>query len=293
VKTVKNKIDTKNDDFLELKKHYVYELVNSIDNKVFYVGKGQGERAHQHIKEASSEGIEETEKIHKIKTIKNNGGKTIVRVIGRYRTGTEAFSVESTLIHWVYGKENLTNNQPGHGSDSIREKDDLGEIPNIDIPEKIRSFDGAYSRKHEAERDKHNIIPFMTELKSFLESKTGLSLSDVDHSNSRFTTLRYDYGNICIQLSKTSSSNNQVWIGLVARSGKEKDRNYIENISRCSDFISQNHGQYAKHPEYNKFSNFEEILDAFGIIINQVDKAISILPCNLYIHNILGNRHGF
>ena len=113
-------------------------------------------------------------------------------MIGRYRTATEAFAVESTLIHWIHGKENLTNDQNGHGADSIRDKGNHGEIPNIDIKEKIRSFDGSYSLKHEEARDRNNIIPLMTDLKKYFEGETGYQFSDVDISNYLRNTL-FDY----------------------------------------------------------------------------------------------------
>jgi len=267
-------MDSISSEVQELKKYYVYELINSLDDEVFYVGKGQGDRAHQHEIDAASENGQETEKSRKIKTINESKGEVIVRVIGRYRTEEEAFAVEATLIHWVYGIENLTNIQNGHGSDSIRENGEHGELPNVDIPEKVRSFDGSYSRKHEEERDKNSIIPFMTDLKNFLEDKKDLQFLDVDSSNSRFTTLNYAFKKIYLRLSTTSSSKKQIWIGLAAKSGKKEDKQHIETIAEHSEFISRNYGEYAFYPEYNKFSNFEEALVGFEFILGKLKKAI-------------------
>ena len=60
-------------------------------------------------------------------------------VLGRFDTEQEAYAVEATLIHWVYGHENLTNIQAGHGWRHIRPKaQGFSELQGIDIPKRIK-----------------------------------------------------------------------------------------------------------------------------------------------------------
>lgn len=35
-------------------KHYVYALINPIDDKIFYIGKGSGNRMYNHLKNAKA-----------------------------------------------------------------------------------------------------------------------------------------------------------------------------------------------------------------------------------------------
>jgi len=84
--------------------NYVYLLINSENNKVFYVGKGQKNRIFDH----ELENNEEKDKNKKIVEIKNNGYK-VIRKILRYNLDKKtAEEVESSIIDYI-GKENLTN----------------------------------------------------------------------------------------------------------------------------------------------------------------------------------------
>ena len=83
----------------ELLKFFVYVLIDPRNYEIFYVGKGQGFRNFDH------KSGEEKQKGIKIKEIEKTGFKLITRIIGRYETEKEAFSVESTLIKWVFGLE--------------------------------------------------------------------------------------------------------------------------------------------------------------------------------------------
>ena len=107
-----------------LKPYYVYVLMDSSTKRVFYVGKGQGERIFQHSKEVERGAIK-TEKQREIHRIERSGSSVSKLVVGRFDTDKEAFEVESILIHWAYGIENLTNEKSGHHSHEIRKKDDL------------------------------------------------------------------------------------------------------------------------------------------------------------------------
>src|SRR3989344_2923385 len=95
--------------------YYVYLLIDPRTDKVFYVGKGCGNRINHHLLGALEESTEETEKIKRIREIQAAGlevGHTILR---HGLTEKEAFEVESAAID-LLGLESLTNIVRGHYS---------------------------------------------------------------------------------------------------------------------------------------------------------------------------------
>ncbi|MCF6276650.1 MAG: GIY-YIG nuclease family protein [Candidatus Magasanikbacteria bacterium] len=68
-------------------KYYVYFLIDPKNNKVFYVGKGKGNRINHHFLGALDDKKNESEKIEKIKEIQNNNkkNKTNCFKAGSYR----------------------------------------------------------------------------------------------------------------------------------------------------------------------------------------------------------------
>lgn len=119
--------------------YYVYVLLNPLDkNKPFYVGKGMGQRVSQHFidverklrKESNEEQFENiaNEKLKIINEIRKSNKRPLELIIGRFETEDEAFAVESVLIHFVFGYENLTNIAGGHGRKLIRTKTDFESV---------------------------------------------------------------------------------------------------------------------------------------------------------------------
>ncbi len=141
---------------VELKQYYVYILIDPCDNKVFYVGMGQGRRGNQHLQDALKEqGNDEStwsEKIRRILAIKKAGSEPRTVVVARFDTPEEAFAVESVFIKWVYGIAQLTNKIHGHGQDYIRQQGDFKNNPYLDItrPEiKITKGHGYTQENHD------------------------------------------------------------------------------------------------------------------------------------------------
>ncbi len=135
-----------------LRPFYVYALVDPRKNGIegiFYIGKGKGQRLHQHRREAHSESVKEIEsrKLECIREVNASGHEIIEKVIGRYSTEVEAYAVEATLIRWVYGLEDLSNITLGRHSASIRKKSDGFEtdVPNVDIRPSERINDGSFT----------------------------------------------------------------------------------------------------------------------------------------------------
>lgn len=90
-------------------KYYVYTLARP-DGRVFYVGKGSGDRINAHEKEARK-GIQ-TYKCNIIRKVWSEGGEIIKRVVFRTNDEQEAFNCEIGLIALI-GQDNLTNRTIG------------------------------------------------------------------------------------------------------------------------------------------------------------------------------------
>jgi hypothetical protein len=96
--------------------YYVYVYIDPRNFEEFYYGKGTGNRKNAHLSDDS-----DSEKSKRIKAIKKEGLKPIIKVIARNLDEKEAFLVEKTLI-WKLGR-NLTNQSSGHFADRFRPHD--------------------------------------------------------------------------------------------------------------------------------------------------------------------------
>lgn len=94
--------------------YYVYYLEDPRDRKVFYVGKGTGDRVFSHATDAL-ENYEDSDKMNTIRDIIQAGYEVSHVVLRHGMTEDEAFEVESALIDFI-GKDQLTNRVLGHGS---------------------------------------------------------------------------------------------------------------------------------------------------------------------------------
>jgi hypothetical protein len=124
---------------------YVYALINPKEqNDVFYIGKGTGRRGTQHLNEARLAGrrgadvniifedeIAKTHEISKIEKIQHLqtqdlGAKDLVRVIARGLSESLAFTLESFLIAYAYGR--LTNEVSGQHAGRFRQLNDWSDV---------------------------------------------------------------------------------------------------------------------------------------------------------------------
>lgn len=96
--------------------YYVYTLIDPRNKKVFYVGKGKGNRIYAHVEASELVDVKEVEKIKTIREIRA-AGKEVKHVVVRHGlTESEAFAVEAAMIDYIQGvqKHDLTNLQNGH-----------------------------------------------------------------------------------------------------------------------------------------------------------------------------------
>jgi hypothetical protein len=83
-------------EHIAYKKYYVYGLVNPIDNEIFYVGKGSGKRAYDHLK--PSGWGKNPHKLHKIKKIRSSGNQPYVIFLYENLDEDTAFKIEMMEI---------------------------------------------------------------------------------------------------------------------------------------------------------------------------------------------------
>lgn len=105
---------------LEKLKNYVYCLLDPRDNKIFYIGKGKGNRVFAHLK-GDIENPSENDKVILIKNIIQQG-KHVEHFILRYELDEKtALEIEATIINLLTFQKfehlsKITNIVSGHGS---------------------------------------------------------------------------------------------------------------------------------------------------------------------------------
>lgn len=119
--------------------YYVYALIDPRDYRIFYIGKGKGNRINHHLLGALEEKTIETDKIKRIREIQSLGLEVGLEIIRHELTEKEAFEVECALIDLI-GLKILTNIQSGHYA-SERGRMKLDDIKIKYEAEKIQRFD--------------------------------------------------------------------------------------------------------------------------------------------------------
>lgn len=92
-------------------KFYIYFLISSLDNKVFYVGKGSGKRMYTHLMIAKGNGSNRKANPHlynKISKILMDNGTILYDVVFRTDDEDESYLKEKEFINSI-GINNLTN----------------------------------------------------------------------------------------------------------------------------------------------------------------------------------------
>ena len=77
---------------------YCYFLIDPRDGKVFYVGKGKGNRVHSHARLAKTGAVDNAQKFKRITDIFESGYKVLEVVFSAHEVEGDAFSVERHLI---------------------------------------------------------------------------------------------------------------------------------------------------------------------------------------------------
>lgn len=106
---------------------YVYELIDPRDASVFYVGKGQGDRAAEHLRETLRAERPSGAKQERIAAIVALGQRPLIHIAERFDDEHEALDAEADRIA-RYGIENLTNicRRGVPSSDALNEAFEIG-----------------------------------------------------------------------------------------------------------------------------------------------------------------------
>jgi hypothetical protein len=242
-----------------LKPYYVYELVDSLNNEVFYVGKGLGQRGNQHEMEARRD-ESDSNKVQRIRSIHAAGGEVIVRVIGRYDTEDKAFAVEATLIHWVHGLANLANVQAGHGSSTIRDHGNISTIEGIDIPASSRQPDGVYTQSMKKAREEHGIVDFMQNIRRWLEQELDTGFTAPDTSESNKTKIYSYFENARIRVGAFHSKEPTLWLALEPTDNTPSARERFLSACRHANLEVRQNKKLARFPSYRGTKDLSVLL---------------------------------
>lgn len=263
---------------IPLKEHYVYVLIDPRDKEVFYVGKGQRNRLAHHVLEANrkllsesnvkcanqdnsvdndeeeSQGAGENEKVRRIQAIHDQGHQVTQLVIARFTTEAEAFAVESVLIHWVYGRlesgGKLTNVQSGHNHRFVRKLGNFGLCELIDIPKKMKNYDGEYSREKLQLLLKHGIpdiaIETVSRLRSILQPEgSHIEIGDpIITDSGRYVAAVVNFGDPAVILRLQFSHKHIITnLRAVDENARESRKAFESRISQLG-LIPKGNGRY-------------------------------------------------
>ena len=121
---------------------YVYGLIDPRNNRLFYIGKGTGNRVFQHVIESSKKPESEKEKLQTISNIEASGQYVKHILINWGLTEEEAFASEASLINLMnYISEiHLSNIVAGHHSNGCLSVEEIEKIYGAELlkPEDIR-----------------------------------------------------------------------------------------------------------------------------------------------------------
>jgi hypothetical protein len=113
-------------------KYYVYFLIDSLTNQIFYVGKGQGKRIFAHISYYKCGNIDNPFKYERIANIIKSGGKVESEIFVDNLSEQEALEIEKFMIRYI-GIDNLTNISSGQNTERQKAMVMLDRIIPLDI----------------------------------------------------------------------------------------------------------------------------------------------------------------
>jgi LEM-3-like GIY-YIG domain len=238
---------------------YIYGLLDPRDDKVFYIGKGTGNRAVSHLKNNNDTTSLKSQRIDEIE-----GSNCSVRTIMLVRdlsTEIEAYTVESLLIYTAQASGKvlglhccLTNSVAGHKQNKFRPFGQSSDISGFEFSE-VKSVRGVTPVEYE-----------------FLFAKV---LSEVDlFKGAVKTTGKYIRSASLpngFEFVVNPSSPHKVYFEYIARSKTKEQKQHIASISDVSEYsLNEEHCKlYFALPHLNVYQ-VDEVIEELNIFINQM-----------------------
>ena len=245
--------------------YYVYLLTDSSNNEVFYVGKGTGIRCNHHLKEVEN-GLLSTLKQKKILNILNKGHEIKPVLVGRFTTEDEALAVESLLIHWVYGIDSLVNSNAGRGVSFIRPKNHYETLQGVDEPEL------SYCARTKENRERNNVIPYLEELKDFIEATCEIKFDTIHTHNDRHTYLVKFIKGVRLTVCCHHNSKRSAAVTIEAIDCKAVNRERVKYICENTRLECKDNGRYGKIMPAGMYSDRVIILEKFKEMLSELEK---------------------
>jgi hypothetical protein len=245
--------------------YYVYVLMDSVDNRVFYVGKGRGNRCYQHLKEVEK-GLVTSLKQQKILSIIESGSQVTPLIIGRFSSEEEALAVESVLIHWVYGLEFLTNNTSGHGVSTVRPKGHYEVLQGVDEPELN------YCTRTKENRERNDVIPYLNELKFLIESNCDVKFDEIHTGNDRHTYLVKFIKGVRLTVCCHHNAKKSAAVTIESIDTKAHNKERVRYICNNSNLEFKDNGRYGKIMPAGMHSDPQIILAKFKEMLSEIER---------------------
>lgn len=145
-------------------KYYVYTLARS-DDRVFYVGKGLGNRVNSHEREARTN--HDCHRCNIIRKIWRAGGQVKIEVVATFTREADAYEREAQLIR-LYDIRTLANIQPGESGFIVAEPNRFATYNAVAIKARLLRRGVSADRQREILEEWHK-----EEIKDLKNSRVG------------------------------------------------------------------------------------------------------------------------
>ena len=149
-------------------KFYVYQLIDSRDGSVFYIGKGCGDRVSHHTKDAKLGRVSNVPKHIRILEIISNGGSVIESIVVNNVSSAMALQIERDMI--IDSKHLLTNISHGCISNTESAIERAKHILKHIMPFKVWIAKSSKAQKEAAIKDAGSLDAFYNNSINFYKS---------------------------------------------------------------------------------------------------------------------------